>query len=260
MGFLNFLQQTPRQPHVQISHVESAKLGFQVGRLLCGVHTDWNTFDPITAIEESDAQAVIMRYPSDQYDIAERLAHSTLESWTADTLIYFTCDVLAIESPRDRGLADSLQGFSLEVAALIEQIFTGYQNHYSASSYFSNVDVTAAYVDWARHLLEATNNECNVIKTQAGRLVGLAICDTQDTTMNEISLIGVHPEFRNRGVFSELLRHLADRARQSGKATLATSTQSANLASMRGLTRTGFLPTLSLNTLHIVKTETLERS
>ena len=231
-----------------------------MGRLLCGVHTDWSAFDPIAEIEESDAQAVIMRYPSDRYDMAERLERSSLESWTADTLLYFTCNTLAIESARDRDLVYSREGFSLEVAALIEQIFTGYQNHYSASSYFSNVDVTAAYIDWARHLLDATNKECNVIKTQGGRLVGLAICDTQGTTMNEISLIGVHPEFRNRGVFSELLKHLADTARQSGKVTLATSTQSANLASLRGLVRAGFLPTLSLNTLHIVKTETLERS
>jgi hypothetical protein len=52
-----------------------------------------------------------------------------------------------------------------------------------------------------------------------------------------------------------MLRHVIARAGSLGKGSVVISTQASNTAVMRAWARVGMLPTISLNTLHVMKRE-----
>ena len=50
-----------------------------------------------------------------------------------------------------------------------------------------------------------------------------------------------------------MLRHVIARAGSLGKESVVISTQASNIAVMRAWARVGMLPTISLNTVHVMK-------
>lgn len=253
MSYQNYLHQSTPVPTVEFSEIESQRIGMRVGRLSCGLGTDWATFDPVSIITSADVDIVIVRYPAEQYSIAETLQASSLSSWVADTLIYLEASVTKVPKPKGAFSLVPCETFGPRVEQLVARIFGGYRNHYSASSLFADVDVAESYVDWTRHQLQETTGECWILQDSSEKDAALAVWDTGSPDSNEITLIGVDPSFRGGGVFAELLGHLAEVTKSSGKTRLNTSTQAANIPSLRGLSKAGFLPVLSLNTLHISK-------
>jgi len=203
---------------------------------------------------------VIMRYPAEQYSIAETLQVSSLTSCIADTLIYLEANVQKVPKPPGFFSLLACETVDSRVARLIAAIFSHYSNHYSASSIFSEVDIAESYADWTRHQLQRSTGECWILQDSSGHAAALGVLDTTSPSSNEITLIGVEPSFRSSGVFAELLGHLAEVTGNSGKTQLITSTQAANIASLRGLSKAGFLPILSLNTLHISKPGAVRRA
>ena len=253
MSYADYLDTSSRIPTVETSEVESRRIGLRVGRLSCGLGTDWAAFDPVSTIASADVDFVIMRYPAEQYSIAENLQASSLTSWIADTLIYLDARVTKVPKPRGVYSLVSCETFGPKVQRLVARIFGDYRNHYSASSAFAHVNVAESYVDWTRHQLHDPTGECWILQDSLGQEVALGVLDTKSPYSNEITLIGVEPNFRRSGVFAELLGHLAEVTGNSRKTQLITSTQATNISSLRGLSKAGFLPMLSLNTLHISK-------
>ena len=253
MSYTDYLDTSSRIPTVETSEVESRRIGLRVGRLSCGLGTDWAAFDPVSTVASADVDFVIMRYPAEQYSIAESLQASSLTSWIADTLIYLEAQVTTVPQPQGVFSLLSCETFGPRVERLVSRIFGDYRNHYSASSVFAHVNVAESYVDWTHHQLQESIGECWILQDSLGKDAALGVLDTRSPNSNEITLIGVEPSFRSSGVFAELLGHLAEVTGNSGKTQLITSTQAANIPSLRGLSKAGFLPMLSLNTLHISK-------
>ena len=253
MSLVEYLTDSRLIPVVEDSPVESERAGIRIGRLTCGVNTDWSAFDPAEAIRESDANLVIMRCSAAQVDVAQLLVDAGLRSWLADTLIYFALRVEHVPQPDAGTTFDHLTGEEPELATIIADSFAGYRNHYSATKELRHIDIAKAYTDWTTRQAKTPNSSCFGLHDGAHNLVGFAVVDARHGEFNEWTLSGVHPNARGRGFYSQIIRHIAQLTRDQGKAEVVTSTQTSNIPSMRGFCREGFLPTMSLNTFHIAR-------
>ena len=253
MSLVEYLTDSRRLPVVEYSPVESERAGMGIGRLTCGVNTDWTAFDPAEAIRSSDADLVIMRCSAERVDVAQHLVDSGLRSWLADTLIYFGLKVNTVPEPDPATSFDQTTGNEPELAEIIAASFAGYRNHYSASKELRHIDIATAYTDWTMRQARMPDSDCFGLRGREGHLVGFAVVDSRHGEFNEWTLSGVHPDARGQGMYSQIIRHIAQFTRDQGKTEVVTSTQTSNIPSMRGFCREGFLPTMSLNTFHIAR-------
>lgn len=253
MSLVEYRTDSRRLPAVEFSPVESERAGIRIGRLACGVNTDWATFDASKAICESDVDLVIMRCAADQVQVPQQLVDAGLRSWLADTLIYFALRVDGVPAPNEATAFEATTGDEPELAEIISASFTGYRNHYSASKELRQIDIAQAYADWTMRQARMPKGGCFGMRDEEGRLTGFAVVDSRHVEFNEWTLSGVHPDARGRGQYSQIIKHVAQLTRNQGKAEVVTSTQTSNIASMRGFCREGFLPTMSLNTFHITR-------
>lgn len=258
MSLIEFLNNSRRIPVVEYSSVESERAGFRVGRLICGVGTDWATFDASDAIRDSDVDFVIMRFAADQVQVPEELVDAGLRSWLADTLIYFSLKVEDVPEPDPATIFVPTTGEEPELAEIIAASFAGYRNHYAASKELRDIDIVSAYADWTMRQAREPNAGCFGLRDH-DMFTGFAVIDARHEKFNEWTLSGVHPDARGRGQYSQIIRHVARLTREAGKAEVVTSTQTSNVPSMRGFCREGFLPTLSLNTLHIMNANVMTK-
>lgn len=251
MTYSEFVDPLDALPRVQFSETESKRSGMSIGRLNCGLATDWEHFDPIQAIEESEFDLVVMRYPAQVAWLAEVVSRN-LPSWSADTLIYFSLDAEQTAEPDPTFELVPADNAMPELQEMVASSFRGYTNHYASNSYLADVDVVDAYTEWTLRQAGNPSSGAYVLRSTSDEVVGFTALDVAPADHNEWLIAGVHPRHRGGGVYSQIIRHMAQSTRKLGKAKLVTSTQASNTASMRGFCREGFLPDLSLNTLHVM--------
>jgi len=251
MGLHDYTSDATRPGLVDSPH-ESRRSGLRVGRLACGLHTDWDHFDPATVIAGSDYDLVVLRYPSSQVAVAEQLQVPGLRSWIADTLLYFSVEVAAVATPDPGTRLTQVDALDAAFDALLDVTFEGYQNHYASNSHLQAISVSEAYVDWVRNQVAGGTGGCYGYWAADDALAGLGVLEAISEGANEWTLGGVHPGHRGHGAYAQIIRHLARVTAEQGRTELVTSTQTSNLPSMRAWCREGFLPTLSLNTIHVM--------
>lgn len=103
---------------------------------------------------------------------------------------------------------------------------------------------------WDRMIVEHAESYADMAfcAVREGRLVGFASCFEHQDAL-EIFLLAVHPEVRRQGIGADLLRHVADHARETGQ-RLRTEVVSANIEGFRFYLQNGFLPTGAEAVLH----------
>jgi len=254
MAYSEYIGRGSIRPRIVPSPSESERAGLKVGRLLCGSSTAWETFDPTLLLAQSDLDLVIMRYPSEQVGIAEKLSSQEYTCFLADTLLYLSVDLTGSTRKPSAVSNYRLSACASESRApLVTEIFRGYTNHYSANSLLGGLATDSAYADWADSQSMADHKEFLQIENSLGQVVGIAVLDLEEEGWDELTLVGIVPQFRRQGILTDLLELLKERAGDRGKPSLVTSTQTHTLYSLRGFCDAGLRPCLSLNTLHIVK-------
>ena len=257
MGYRDHLDR-PGGLAIRSSETESCRSGLTIGRLNVGPPGFVRGRDVVQLIERSEFDVVIVRASAEDTQLASELNTSRLISWQADTLLYFqaTSRLLAAGSTPDRlvRLGTANAG---EVDELIQQIFANYKNHYSSNPALSQIDVVAAYQEWARTALSSDSSAVTKSVGPDGSPVGLCVTDVGDESHVEIQLAGVVPDQRGRGAYQTLLRGVGQEAYFTGKESVVISTQAANTRVLRAWCRLGFLPSLALNTIHVVRKEIL---
>lgn len=238
-------------PNVQASPAESQRSGLSIGRLHCGTATDWSRFDPVGVIEESGFDLIIMRYPSGEARIAERIAEA-FPSWIADTLIYFSLAVADTPEPDETLDLVTVDSDVEGLTRVIEASFRSYTNHYAANSRLAGLDIVQAYTDWTLRQAQDPQAGSFILKSADVPVVAFAALDMSHPEFNEWNISGVHPDHQGRGIQTQIMRHLGRLTRGQGKTELIGSTQASNLPSMRAFCKEGFLPVLSVNTLHVM--------
>ena len=233
---------------------ESHASGLHVGRLNLWPAGVLSGSSVTEMVMHSPFDYVILRYPSQDEALAASLLCDELIHWQADTLIYFEGQG---HSQRQIVRPHNLKTLSSADATVSDRltydIFCGYRNHYSSSPQFKDLDVAEAYQSWVRHELRSASTAVFHMTGAAGEDLGLAMVDGSPHDHDEVLLAGIVPDQRRTGWYSELLRHLSDRAQQRGKSFLAISTQSSNTQVMSAWCRLGWEPTLSLSTVHIMR-------
>ena len=257
MGYSHYLNEFWIR-EISASDSESSAVGLNVGRLTVPVDHQPVGTELSEMIAQSPFDVTFVRYPSIHADLAFGLQHPDLVSWQADTLMYFEIDRKVEANFDSKVEINRLEANSAtSISDLVDDIFHGYTNHYAASPLFKSVDVGRAYTDWA---IRTVGHEDRVVYSACrgvNAVVGIAVVDSSATDWDEILLAGITPDARREGNYTAMLSLVVNESIKSGKRAVISS-QASNLGVIRAWVRLGMLPTLSINTLHVVKRSTLD--
>jgi len=239
---------------VHFSEVESRASGLSVGRMEIWPPRRTRGREVLGLIQDSGFDLVIVRAGAEDVELAATLDSPALISWQADTLLYFETSTTSLATGHASArLARLTQNDESAVDVLIGRIFADYRNHYSSNPILREINVVAAYRDWARTALGSTKNAVFAALTPNASASGLCVTDVEEESYDEILLAGIVPEERGHGAYQDMVRLIALQAQDAGKGSLVISTQAANVGVMRAWCRLGFLPTIALNTFHVMR-------
>lgn len=239
---------------VRKSDIESHASGLAIGRLEVWPPGSALGQDIALLIENSGLDLVIVRAGAQDVELAAKLNSRSLISWQADTLLYFKIEARSLAEGAETTCLEPLMSRDESIAnALVERVFEGYRNHYSANPALGNIDVVKVYQDWTLNALRKDKNTVFTAVTSNGATAGLCVVDSEGDKYEEILLAGIVPEERGHGVYQEMIRSIGHNAHKSGKDSVVISTQASNIRVMRSWCRMGFLPTIALNTFHVMR-------
>jgi hypothetical protein len=236
---------------------ESKAFGLRIGRI--NVSKDFtNDYGEIMhLVRSSGMDLVIVRIPSELDDFAAHALCDDYVSIHVDTLMYFVAQSLPHGLITPRLKLERVSSKEIDQALrMIEEIFRGYRNHYSANPSLQSVTATAAYQDWLSASLDTRGTSAYFVVDEEEKRHGMCLLDEMQDSLIEILLAGILEESRNVGHYQEMLKAIQAHAHHSAKSSVAISTQSSNVTAMRAWCRVGFLPTVSMNTFHIQRRET----
>lgn len=239
---------------VHTSDVDSRASGVAVGRLAVWPPRSVRAEDVVSVIEESGLDVVIVRGSPEDAELAAALNTETFISWQADTLLYFVSTTQSLASgTRPDGLVKMAPSDRWDADVLIGRVFKDYKNHYSSNPVLRKIDVARAYQDWTRTALGRTGSAVFKALDAKGTPTGICVTDLDDESYAEILLAGIVPEKRGQGAYPKMIRMVAASAQAANKDSVVISTQASNLGVVRAWCRLGFLPTITLNTFHVVR-------
>lgn len=257
MGYRDYRDRSDADvvPCVVPSDLESSASGLSVGRLTAWPTGAMDGRAVRRAILESAHDLVVVRSACDDVLLGAQLQCDELVCWQADTLMYFEISTATQSGAGPGSLEICDVGDRSDVDDMVRQAFADYRNHWAANPALARMSVTDAYADWATSSLTDRDRVVLRYSTQDGQAAGVCLVDDADERFEEILLAGVVPGQRRQGAYQSMLRQVIARAGSLGKDSVVISTQASNIAVMRAWARVGMLPTISLNTLHVMKRE-----
>jgi GNAT superfamily N-acetyltransferase len=241
---------------VSDSRVESDRFGLRVGRVQ--VESDVDVAELESACAGHDV--VILRCAADQIALPFRLlALRDFRAFTADHLSIWRWEV------GERRHADLPDGWTVGpstdadvVEAVVRDAFADYRNHYRANPLFDARAALDGYVEWARSLLQRSDDACAVLCEPTGEAVGVALTDWSND-VPDVKLAGMRSRAQGQGRYGSLLAHVMQLTHDRGRPALTISTQSHNVNVMRSWSRLGFVPVDTLATMHLVRLGLVEQ-
>ncbi len=135
---------------------------------------------------------------------------------------------------------------------LVLDIFSGYRNHAARNPLLDASVVPLGYSEWAEeHVPLYPAGGCYRLVDEMGETEGFAALAIRDTMLS-ISLAGVVPASRGRGVYRRLLDAIEVEALALGVSDLRISTQLENTTPIRAWEERGWKLSLQEQILHIV--------
>jgi GNAT superfamily N-acetyltransferase len=171
-----------------------------------------------------------------------------------DTLLWFRRDMTqplpALERPGVR-VRPLKPGETDDVLSIAEASFQGYMGHYHADPRLDRAECDDLYSDWARRGCEDKKVADAVLVAESeGRLDGFALLKVHQAIHGDVTLSGVHPRARRRGIYAALMVAALRWASDQHLRSMMSSTQVTNHASQRLWADLGFRIDSSLYTLH----------
>ncbi|MDR8414575.1 GNAT family N-acetyltransferase [Nonomuraea sp. 3-1Str] len=236
------------------SPLESARFGRPVERLTVGAGSE-STIDAVrAAVQASDADVVVLRYPAEHVGWFAELTGLGRTALFADCLVYWSLRAGQGRPPAPApGLHTAPLGAPDAVGTLVADIFAAYGNHYLADPLFDAAAALEGYQEWA--VRSAAEGGCLALDDGA-HVLGLATLEDSGPR-TEILLAGVVPAARGRGLYAHLLKAVEDHAVARGAGEVVISTQSHNTRVQRAWARYGFAPVQTHVTVHLVRTALL---
>lgn len=238
----------------QDSPLETGRFGLTFSRAVVPLAVGESAFeDVLQFLREDEADVVVLRYPAARVDWFARLFAADRDLICADSLTYWSLKVGTGRRPEtDPNLtavvADAID--SQLIDELVDDIFTGYGNHYLANPLLSPDSALAGYREWAQH--SATHDTVVSMTCQGEGIVGLATLESS-AQICEIQLAGIKPRFQQRGFYAHLLAGCERFAADTFATQLVISTQAHNANVQRAWARYGFEPIGTFLTVHAIR-------
>lgn len=233
------------------SAIESLRFNRRVIRYEVDDSTPVNLMEKI---ESQDPDLAIIRIPTHRLDVLNELFRTFENVYLRDCIVTYMADLVEIGRSTDivdTGLriVKASQQHSADLDRIVRDSFYGYKNHYSHNPNLEEFDLIPAYQEWAQSCLLERNKTCFLFFS-SDVLCGFFAAQTTGPVYRGL-LSGVTPNYREKGVFREIIRaiklaFLADRAFR-----LVTSVLLENRAVHKVLLDEGFTSTNSFFTVHV---------
>lgn len=240
------------------SPLETQRFGLSVARATVPFGADrGSALDQVgSVLRDSSADLVVLRYPAAYVDWFARLLTPGRDLLAADTLVYWRLAPLDSAAPfPTETLPDGLviewdpTIEPTQVAALVDDIFGDYSNHYRANPLLDRDVVREGYRDWAAR--SVVDGHCVTLR-QGSSVLGLATVETTPGTA-EVLLAGIGSAHQGHGLYRHLLVGCAQLGAAHGAGHLVISTQGHNTGVQRAWARAGLEPVGTTLTLHAVR-------
>lgn len=234
------------------SDAESSRFGLEVARMTIDDRRDGVEAEVLGALERSEADVVVLRYPSHWVDLFGRLmASKSHVPLFADCLMYWECSLPSEGATPPAGVDRAWSPVD-EIEGLVRDVFDGYGNHYAANPLFDRAAALDGYVEWAMGLVGSGGARCLTVRDDDGVAVGFSLIDFAVATP-EVRLAGIRPSHRGVGWYRSLMLESMRSVTEAGFGAISISTQSHNVAVMSTWAKLGWVPVGSMLTVHLVR-------
>ncbi len=232
--------------------LESARFGLRVFRAeISSVEAD----ALVKGLVAQSPDLVILRIPTRTSHAIQAIESYGFHPIHADTLAHYESRLQDYQPKPLRNPADLIQRATADdatqITVLINAVFADYPNHYHANPLLDRQAALDGYSEWALSHLSDDRRVTWVIRAE-GRVAGIA-CSSFDEKQKicQGTLHGVHPDFVNRGYYTDLIRHTQHYFRERDYRLLRIATQIGNLQVQRVWVREGFVFTAVFDTFHV---------
>lgn len=244
------------KPNYFESTKESNRFGIGVARLdipaKAPSESSWEY--AVDQINSSDAEVVVMRYPSVHSSWFSKLRSTGRDLIFADSMTYWYAPISEIKTDSfDVSPFHAEWGSTVddELRSLIRETFTGFSNHYAANPLFDQSKAAEGYIEWTESV--ATEGLLVVLRDEGGSVVGYRATSFVGGVWDGI-VGGTSPSARGSGAFKKALQSSVLQAIAKGAEAVSVSTQAQNIATQRTYAKYfSLLPHAAFTTVHLVK-------
>jgi hypothetical protein len=241
------------------SSYDSTRFGVTVDRVSVSAASTATLDEVVDAIRASTADVVILRYPADRVRWFATLTELDRTPILADNLVGWRLTTGKGRRPVPRRGIEVVGTATPEAMdGMVAETFRGYGNHYLANPLFAPDLVLAGYQEWARR--EVSHGVVALRSTQREGPPEMLGFLTYDDTKGcaEFALGGVVSRAQGGGLYAHLLAGMEDRAISRQAEYVVCSTQSRNVRVQRCWAAYGFVPVVSVFTVHLIRPGLLE--
>lgn len=225
---------------ISISQPDSMRFGFICVRANGLAARD--VAQSLAYCRQHNARVLFARCDTGDYDTIEAL--EALGFLLKDTLVYYES---ALDGSRLRSgksataIRVAVTSESEKVGGVAKEAFSDYFSHYHADQRFDEGKVQEAFVDWARRCCSLPSvADAVLVAEERGEFTGFAALRLNTAEEGDGVLFGVHPSYRRRGIFRDLLIASMDWISTHGRSRMTYSTQINNYTVQRVLVQCGF--------------------
>lgn len=235
---------------------ESRRFGLSVINVRGGLSMD-HDIDLSRTFRDRDFDLAVVRYPSGNTEFSSQLSRLGYNMISTDPTVYWSLSSFS-QQPQARSSAE----FQLvradttdDVAKIVSSSFRGYRSHWHHNPRTSQVNMVDVYIEWLEAVANQPSFGAFLLKSpRAGEAIGMALLEFHDSFV-EILLAGISEKHQGVGHYSSILEGVSRTALAMSCSRVVISTQASNINVQKAWARNGWLPEMTLQTVHLVKDE-----
>lgn len=256
MPLMNWLNFTSDSVMVSQGIAESKRFGFTIVNFKCGARLrDIQVLSD--AIAASDFDLAVVRYPSGKIEFAEIIEPNKYRVVLTDPTVYWkNKKSLVHESTDDQFQLSEVTSTDISsVEHVVDSAFNDYQSHWQFNPRTKDIEMSEAYSEWVVNSIENPSIHVFLMSdTGAAGPIGIAMVQIEGNVL-EIMLAGIVKERQGQALYGRLLTHLTNFGSARGVDQVVISTQASNINVQKAWITQGWVPSMTIHTLHLEKYE-----
>jgi hypothetical protein len=253
---MNWLDLTSDLMVVSRGIAESKRFGITVVNFKYGsrLHNAQTLFDGLSAAQYDLA---VVRYPSDKTELSMLIESNRYKALLTDPTVYWK----SRKSLEKRPIEDWVQVSEVtitelpSVAQVIGSAFHGYQSHWHFNPNTNQIEMSEAYTEWVTNAIDSpTTHVFLMLDSGVGEPIGMAMIQIEENVL-EILLAGIVVTRQGQGLYGQLLTHITNFGSAKGVDQVVISTQASNINVQKAWIAQGWVPAMTVQTVHIEKHE-----